>query len=334
MTAASASQLSSRSSALLADIGGTNCRLGIYDPLSSQFTDRFVCSTDDFPSPRDAIAAFLDRTSSPRPSRAALALACPITSDRPRLTNTGWQFDRAELIGAFGLRELVLVNDLVAQARAVASLGPDGFRAIGPSSAAGIATPAAIIGAGTGLGIARIDDLASTILAASEGGHIGFSPSDDVETELVRLWRQHLRRITNEHVVSGPGMVRLYRALGALEDRHVDPIDGPEIVRRALASEDALCVETAERFAKILGSVAGDAALMFCSSSVVLVGTISNTLAPILERGGFRSRFEQRGPGGAFLKSIPTLIAIEPDLGLLGAHELLKSSFVESAGTA
>jgi glucokinase len=264
---------------------------------------------------------------------AALALACPVVSDTPRLTNTGWKFDRRDLVERFQLEKLIFVNDLVAQARGLCQVPAEAFKTVGPPVQASLLSPAAVVGAGTGLGIARIDSFKEGRIASSEGGHIGFSPSDDVEMELLRFWRRHLGRVTNEHVISGPGLVRLYRALGAVTDTHVGPIDGPEIVRHAVDGSDALCVETAERFAKILGSVTGDICLAFCASAAVLVGAIANALTPIIARGGFRSRFEQRGPGGAFLKSVPTVIASEPDLGMLGAYAFLTehSRRVESA---
>lgn len=307
---------------LLADIGGTNCRLGIYDPLAREFISRAVYSTEDFNSPREAFAAFLARGRGLNPRLAALALACPITGRSLRLTNTGWSFDQADLVQRLQLEKLIFVNDLVAQARGLCEVPWQVFRALQSPMPAFPTGPAAVVNAGTGLGIARIDSFADARVAASEGGHIGFSPNDDVEIELLRLWRGKLGQVTNEHVLSGPGIRRLYQTLGAIAYIPTESIDGPEIVRRAIAEEDALCVETADRFAKILGSVTADICLAFGASAAILAGTIVNALAPLIARSGFRSRFEQRGPG-ALLKSIPTVTVNEPDLGLLGAYALL-----------
>jgi glucokinase len=308
-----------QSTVLLGDIGGSNCRLAIYDVATRGFVDRLNCSTGDYPSPAEAISALLSRTAA-RPSLASLALACPVSDDQPQLTNTSWRFNRADLMTKFGWDSLVFVNDLVAQARAVHNLGTASFIAIGTERVGSLPLPALVIGPGTGLGIAQLE---ATGVTASEGGHAGFSPSDDVEAGLHRLLSRDLGRVTNEHVISGPGIVRLYRALGALTGREVDAISGPEIARRAVAKECVLCVDTCERFAQILGAVAGDAALMLSSSSVVLVGGIITTLTPFLQLGGFRKRFEQRGPGASFQHAVPTYVTHEQNLGLRGALNVL-----------
>jgi glucokinase len=309
---------------LLGDVGGTNCRLALETSAAPRtITHRIVYSTDDFPSPREAIAAFLAHAGGAKPRRAALAVAAPVTGDLVQLTNTSWRFDREVLRQALGFEQLVFVNDLAAQARAIATLGAEDFVTISIGVAPPFTRAMSVVGPGTGLGVACIDPARRDLIVTTEGGHAGFSPGDDVEMELLRLWRQHLGAVSNEHVISGPGMVRLYRALGALKDVHVDPIDGPEIVRRAIANEDAHSRETAERFAKILGGVAGDVVMVQGAAGVVLVGGIVNSLAPILQLGGFRARFEQRGPGRAFLTEAPSLIVTAADLGFKGTSALL-----------
>jgi glucokinase len=285
------------------------------------------CSTDDFSSPREAIASFVGRFETP-PGRASFALACPIVDDCPSLTNTNWEFDRKVLMRRFGWDELVLVNDLVAQARALSTLGPDRFIAIGASRHVAPSKPTLVIGPGTGLGIAQIREGG---IAASEGGHAGFSPSDAVEMDLLRVLSRDVARVTNETVISGPGMVRLYRAFSLMRGRPADGIEGPEITRRAIARECPICSETCERFALMLGAIAGDAALLLGSSSVVLLGAIATSLVPLLQQGGFRTRFEARGPRATFLAGVPSFVTAEPDLGLHGALTLFQDSLASSS---
>jgi len=312
---------------LLADIGATNCRLALTHGATGGATDEAahsaVYATCDYPSPGDAIAAFLDSWQGPAPTRAALAVAAPVIGDHAQLTNQSWSFDRADLQRQFGLERVILVNDLAAQARAVLASPIGDLIDVGPSLALDAPGSIAIVGPGTGLGVARLDPTSKTPVTSTEGGHVGFAPNDDVEMELLRLWRPQLGRVTNEHIVSGPGLARLYRALGVLRDQHVEPIEGPEIMERALSNQDELCVEAADRFTKVFGAVCGDIVLAQGATSAVLVGSIANALEPILQRGGFRARFEQRGPGDGVLQTTPTRLAAAPDLGLIGARALL-----------
>ncbi len=310
---------------LLADIGGTNCRLLLESGDAAAGRIAKVYSTDDFPSPEEAIQSFLSSTNAPQPKRAALAVAGIVADGRAKLTNTSWQFDSEKLEQALGLDQVLLANDLAAQARAVLDLGDGDRTRIGKPSSPPMPGSIAVVGPGTGLGVANAAP-AWRHVTATEGGHVGFAPHDDLEMQLLSLWRQHLGRVTNEHVISGPGLVRLYRAMGALADQHVDAIQGPEIVRRAKEKEDELCVDVIDRFAKIFGSVCGDITLAQGATSVVLIGGIANSLVNVLKRGGFRARFEQRGPGLDMLRDYPTHVATPKDLGLMGARLLLEDA--------
>lgn len=310
---------------LLGDIGGTNCRLALQNAAGA-FLHRANYETDDFPSPREAIKRFIEDNHAAMPKRAVLALAGPIDGDVIQLTNSPWRFERKALMTALGLDQLLLVNDLAAQGRGVLDLAAQDFTIVGPDITLPLHKTVALVGPGTGLGVSLLEPDDDIRVHATEGGHVGFAPNDDVEVEMLRLWRRHIGNVTNEHVSSGPGIVRIYRALGALKDQHVEPIDGPEIFRRALTEDDALCRETAERFAKILGSVSADIVLIQGASTLVLVGGIVNTLAPILAQGGFRARFEQRGPRPGYLRETPSLIATASDLGLKGAGALVRDT--------
>jgi glucokinase len=314
--------------ALVGDVGGTNCRLALFT-FTGEVLARWRCMTDDFPGPGEAIESFLagqsDLLRRQPLSSGAVAIAAPTGVESVQLTNSPWRFDRPQLERQLGLRRFLLVNDLAAQARAVMDAPSSSLEVIGGPLLTALSGTVAVVGPGTGLGVARVD-MDHRSLAATEGGHVGFAPNDDVELELLRFWRLHLGRVTNEHVISGPGLVRVYRALAALNDRQVHAIEGPEIMRRALGREDPACLDAVERFAKILGAVCADIVLAQGAHSLALVGGIPEAMLPILRQGGFRARFEQRGPGGAFLASTPSVFVAMADLGLRGALACLQDA--------
>jgi glucokinase len=318
-----ASQFEMRGPVLVGDVGGTNCRLALAGTDGAMLA-RWRCTTDDFPTPVAAIQAFLRENPDLNPAFGAVAIAAPTGAESVQLTNSGWRFDRLALEKALGLSRMLLVNDLAAQARAVLDAPQAELIRIGDPAVQQLAGTVAVVGPGTGLGVARLEIGQARPVAATEGGHVGFAPNDDVELELLRLWRPHLGRVTNEHAVSGPGLVRVYRGLGALNDHHVEPIEGPEIMRRALLKSDALCTEAVDRFAKILGAVCADIVLAQGAGALALVGGIPEAMLPVLQKGGFRARFEQRGPGGAFLSAVPSFFVARADLGLIGSFAWLK----------
>jgi glucokinase len=320
---------------LIGDIGGTNCRIGLaaWREGVPAVLERRTYSTDDFTSPAEAIARFLEEVPDARPVKSAcVAVAGPVTGDEIDLTNCAWTFSRTRVQARLNLDHLLIINDLHALARAVLDLQPTEFVAIGEIVGPAVDGPIAVVAPGTGLGAAMAFDAPIRFVCPTEAGHVGFAPGDDVELELLRLWRPHLGRVRNEHLLSGPGLVRLYRALGALEDTHVEPLGGPEILEKAVAGSDTLCLRAAERFAKILGAVCGDITLTQGARQVVLSGSIVTSLQPILRQGGFRARFEQRGPTGEYMRQRGTLVAARADLGLVGAFLCLDDHLL-SAGS-
>ncbi|MGE0595727.1 MAG: ROK family protein [Hyphomonadaceae bacterium] len=307
---------------LLADVGGTNCRLAIADAASGVFLHRLTVSTDEAPSPQDAIARFVSGAGAAMPKRAALALAGPAADDTVKLTNSDWVFDRAAIRAALGFDTLLFANDLEAQARAVLDLDAGAFHRIGAPAAPPLPEVVSVVGPGTGLGVAVLEPSDRVRVRATEGGHVGFAPYDDLDRALLDWLRGRFGAASNEHVVSGPGFARLYTFMAERAGAEAGDIDGPEITKRAL-SGDALARQTVERYAALLGGVCGDIVLAQGGRALVLVGGIANALAPILTEGGFRARFDQRGPHPGFLDRTPCLVATADDLGLKGARLLL-----------
>jgi glucokinase len=99
------------------------------------------------------------------------------------------------------------------------------------------------------------------------------------------------------------------------------PCDAPEIAARALRG-DKTCARTIERFCLILGSVAGDFALTYgARGGLYIAGGISPSILPILEKSGFRTRFEAKGRFKSYLAAIPTQVILDGYAAFLGAGD-------------
>jgi glucokinase len=232
----------------------------------------------------------------------------------------------AALVDA-GFPSARLINDYTALALSVRHLEPQDLGSIGGAATAVANQTVAVLGAGTGLGVsAAVRDGQSEAIATTEGGHIAFAPSDDIEIEILRQLTTQFGRVSLERLLSGPGLVSLRWALGRIAGREAEPLSPEQIVTRATAREDALCVESLDRFCAIYGAAAGDIALVYGARGGVYLGSgIAPSILGWLRQSAFRSRFEAKGRFAGYLKAIPTQVILHPYAALLGAAQSLQS---------
>jgi glucokinase len=314
---------------LVGDVGGTNARFALARRRDGHLVveDAKTFRAADYATGNEALKAYLAGLpkGAPRPASAVVAAAGPIEDGAVTFTNnTAWRFSDAGLVKAGGFIHAQLINDFTAQALAIDHLQEADLRRIGGPNARPKQGSVAILGPGTGFGAgARIDDGRGHAVLTSEGGHTGFSPGDDVEVEIARRLIASFGRASVERILSGPGLLNLYKTLGAMRDEPA-PLDEPdEVTRNAMAGEP-LCRLALERFCAILGSVAGDFALAYGAKAGVYVsGGIAPIIFDILAASDFRRRFEAKGRMSDYLKAIPTFVVIQPHAALLGAASLL-----------
>src|SRR5690606_31314448 len=93
-----------------------------------------------------------------------------------------------------------------------------------------------VIGPGTGLGAAALIRLDGRWLPIpGEGGHIDLAPRDARDEA---IWREIGGRISAETIISGPGLVRLYRAISALNGLEPPDVRPPDVPAAAQAGDD------------------------------------------------------------------------------------------------
>jgi glucokinase len=312
---------------LVADIGGTNARFALAwqgpGGRRADIGEAQVRRVDDFASIADAANDYLASfASTHRPRRAVFAVAGPVQGDEVAFSNSRWSFSTAQLRRALEMDSLHVINDFAAVAWAVPALAPEELDPIGELRDPGIAWRGTrvVVGPGTGLGVAAIHPQADAFdVRASEGGHASFAPRDEDEIYLMRFLKARHGRVSSERLLCGDGLLALYQATCA-RDAEAPRWHRAEDVTRAAREGDVLARTATRMFCGILGSFAGDVALMFCAwDGVYLAGGM---LGHVLDAGHarlFRQRFEEKGRFAPILRTVPTWRIVREDVGKLGA---------------
>jgi glucokinase len=309
---------------LLGDIGATNARLallsnGVLGPI-----EWFAVA--DFARFTDAVDTFLERhcrqVSVPE---ALLAVAGPVAGDRCVLTNCPWTIDAPELRAGFGFAKVRIFNDFEATARSLPQLtGADLYPLGGGAAVSG--QPMAVLGPGTGLGVACLVPASpNSVVIASEGGHATMAASSSREDAVIDHLRRQFGHVSAERVVSGLGLENLYRAIIALDRVDVPQRNAAAITKAGLEGNCRIARMALELFCAMLGTIAGNAALMFgARGGVYIAGGIAPRLTDFLARSEFRARFEGKGRLRAYLASIPTSVIVHPAATFLGLRSIAK----------
>jgi glucokinase len=308
---------------LVGDIGGTHARFALSDG-DAVIREPRTYNNRDFTSLEEVIESYFRETGAPRPGGVVLAVAGPVTDGAIKFTNLDWKISEERLRREAGFGGALLINDFAAQARGAPRIPPQGLRRIGPETPGDPTGTLAVMGPGTGFGVAALArDSGIEIVLSTEGGHAGFAPTDELEMDIWRWFVRRRPRVSIERVLSGPGLYELYCALA---DVRGEPAGLPNQieVQTAAKAGDKLANETLDRFCMILGSSVGDIALgLGARGGVYVTGGVAQALAERLNGGGFRGRFEAKGRFEAYMRAIPTWLIVEPYTALIGAATVL-----------
>lgn len=306
------------------DIGGTYARFAlatIRPDGAIALGEPVTLRTSDFASLQTAWEEFERRTDGRIPRAAAIAIAGPVTGETVRMTNNSWVLHTGALDDQLGLDAVTLLNDFAAVGHAVARADEDQLvHVTGPPGPLPEYGTVSVIGPGTGLGVAYVHRYRGGYhVQATEGGHIEFAPLDAIDDWMLERLRQQYLRVSTERVHAGPGIIEIYQALAARENRVADSLDDNTIWQRGIAREDSLAAAAVDRFCASLGSLAGDFALAHGASAVVLAGGLGLRLREVLPQSGFGERFRFKGRYSQLVASIPVKLIAHPQPGLYGA---------------
>ena len=315
---------------LAADVGGTSTRLAYFQAETGELE---ALAEGHYPSGAHAslyeiVQLFRDEHRM-TPERACFGIAGPVSDGWVKTPNLPWSIEGRELARVAGLPAVLLINDLAANTHGISALKAQDLAVLNP----GKGDPAgaiAVVSAGTGLGesLAYWDGTAHRPLP-SEAGHADFAPRNDLETRLLGYLRGEFGRVSYERVLSGPGLVNIYRFLRDTGDlpelpalaaafKTGDP--AALITQAALARSCPICSKALDTFVSVYGAECGNAALRFLATGgLYLGGGIAPHIIERLREPGFLEAFSAKGRLGAFLAAVPVSVILNDRTALLGA---------------
>lgn len=322
---------------LAGDIGGTKTLLATYriehGELQQLRCQRFPSA--DWADFSALVNHFLAGASAdePHPVSACFAVAGPVRGGRVQLTNLPWLLEEGALAAACGLGRVELVNDFAVLIYGLPHLGESQQAPLRPRTADPQA-PVAILGAGTGLGVAfGVPTPQGLVAVASEAAHAEFAPRSAEEWAL-KQWLQAdlgLQRLSIERVVSGTGLGEVMRWLLATDPAAAGhplagntaadlPADLPAAVAAAAESGDPLARRARDLWLGAYGSAAGDLALhSLCLGGLWVGGGTAAKQLPQLQSAAFLEPLLAKGRLSAVVEQVPVMALTDPEAGLFSA---------------
>ena len=255
-------------STLIAELGGTNARLGI-----SVDGTILVESKQYFLPDFTSVDALFDKyfeEINQVVSKAIIGVAAPVIKDEIRFTNNDIKFNQNTLKNKMFPKGLMVLNDLELQAYAIEGLSNDEIIKIGQVKEEKKGSKV-LISPGTGLGLAGVVD---TKVIFTEGGHLNIPP-DSLELEglLKKFSEDKGRPPTFEDLLSGKGINFIFQSLNGSSGTQYS---NEEI----LANKDnPACMKTRKLVLYLLAIYCKYIALIWgATSGVYLSGSIANTL--------------------------------------------------------
>lgn len=318
---------------LAGDIGGTHTRLAIVESGGPGARPRVIrestLASQDAPGLAPLVREFL-AAGREQVRRACFGVAGPVRTQRVRATNLPWTIDGPRLARAIGVAGTTLINDFAAIGHGIGALGARDLKTLQRGQAIPRG-PIAVIGAGTGLGEGFLTWRGERYeVHSSEGGHATFAARTPVEWDLARhLSRRFGGHVSWERVLSGPGLVSIYRYLAGrrpglvrravtAEMRRGDP--AAVVSRHALAGTDRLSERALDLFVSCLGAQAANLALtVLATGGVYVAGGIAPLIVSKLAEPRFLEAFRDKGRLAPVLARMPVHVIMNPKVGLLGA---------------
>jgi glucokinase len=308
---------------LAADVGGTHARLAL---VRSSHAHRQVeviayrkLACHGHASLADLLRSFLKTDATGPVRHCVLACAGQVVGDEVVHDNLAWPIDVARLRGAVGFDELLVLNDFEALGYALSDAGRLDARLLcGPDVVA--TGPKLVVGPGTGLGAAVHLPNGPGFVMTTEAGQMDFAAQTLREREVLEWLAPEGGYVPCERILSGPGLLTLYRTLCALNGASPWLATPEAITDAARQRTDAHASEAVDLFCAALGSFVGNLAMDFMArGGVYLAGGFLSAMFDLLQRSGFEARFLHGRSIRVFLEHVPVRVMEHGQQGVLGA---------------
>jgi len=316
---------------LAGDIGGTKVLLQISCAGEVLLERQYVSA--NYAGFNDLLSLFMSEFNGDV-TAACFGVAGPVDGVNAEVTNLPWKLNTEQLQKKFGIAHVKLINDFQAVGYGIDALPKASIETLQTGDERRHGTRA-LIGAGTGLGQALMvwrNDHYQVL--ATEGGHVDFAPTDDLQMELWHYMHLNAYRVTYENLVSGKGLVSIFNFLreknpGLVSQKMVLAMqhqDAASVISKfALETPDTLANQALDLFIKIYGAQVGNHALNTLPyGGLYIAGGIAPKLINRIKQGGLISAFRDKAPMENLMLNFPVKLVMEPRVGLLGAKKVAK----------
>jgi len=331
---------------LACDLGGTKVLLGIFEKEINNNSFKLIFkkkyTSSDWDSFEQILEDFLinECKNITYPSSACFAVAGPLSNNNAKIMNLSWNISGNKLKNKFKFEQCELINDFAVQIYGIPFLKKNQYSTIqnGSQSEGTNNDLHAIVGAGTGLGIARglISGNKVKVLA-SEGGHVEYSPKSELEWDL-KTWLKNslnIERISCERIISGTGLSRIAEWRLNKSDAKNHPLQKffremkindatrkelPEKICNLSKEGDQLMIEVERIWLGAYASLLGDIALQeLCFGGLWISGGTAPKHFKNFKSDLFMKQFFDKGRLKDILRRIPLKVILDEEFGLFSA---------------
>jgi len=311
---------------LAGDLGGTNCRLAIFDS-NFVIVEQSFYKCKDYDGLEAMVSDFITRYNGSL-EYACFGVPAPVFEGFSQLIDLPWEV-RATSLAKILNCPVTLLNDIEATTYGLRTLKDEELINIKK----GISIPSgnrAVVAVGTGLGEALLVEInGQSHVIASEGGHSDFGPLDELQAGLLRHIQHQYERVSYDMILGGIGLERIYNYLIARGDGVTPPWllqqmkekeTAAAISEAGLKNKCEVCTKAIDLFVAILAAEVGNVALRFLArGGVYLGGGIPPRIINKLNQALFVNNFVNKDKISHVLQDIPVYVILNDQTALQGS---------------